>query len=85
MSTPAQLGQYCHDQLHMLYPTVATKGKSMTSYLIPGTLTFDAILVALAYTVGRVGLPAFWADLKALYSKVRGIKVTTTPTPVVSA
>ena len=78
MSTPAQLGQYCHDQLHMLFPTVATKGTHMTSYLIPGTLTFDVILVAIAYTVGRVGIPAFWADIKALYAKVRGVA---SPTP----
>jgi hypothetical protein len=79
MTTASQLAQYCVD--HGFVHTVTTKGKSMTSYLIPGTLTFDAILVALAYTVGRVGLPAFWADLKALYSKVRGVASTPATTP----
>ena len=78
MATATQLAQYCVDHGYVL----KTQGKHMTSYLIPGTLTFDAILVALAYTVGRVGIPAFWADLKALYSKVRGVASTTvTPTP----
>ena len=75
MSTAAQLAQYCVDHGFTLKQT---QGTHMTSYLIPGTLTFDVILVALAYTVGRVGIPAFWADIKALYAKVRGVA---SPTP----
>lgn len=84
MATATQLAQYCVDHGYVL-KTQIQQGKHMTSYLIPGTLTFDVILVALAYTVGRVGLPVFWADLKALYTKIRGIKVTTTPAVTASA
>ena len=82
MSTAAQLAQYCVDHGF----TLKTQGKHMNSYLIPGTLTFDVIIAAVAYTVGRVGITYLWSDLTSIFSwiKSRVSSTPVTPTPVVT-
>ena len=43
---------------------------SHMSTILNSSITWWVVVVALAYTVGRVGLTTFWSDLKSLFSKV---------------
>lgn len=75
MATTAQLAQYCADH----FKIVKEQPKMTIDYVRYG---IDAAIIAGAYTVGRVGLPTAWADIKALYAKIRGwfVKPTVTST-----
>jgi hypothetical protein len=39
-----------------------------------------AAIVAIAYTVGRVGITTLWSDLVYVWNKIRGTNTTTTTT-----
>lgn len=47
-----------------------THGSSHMYTILNSSVTWWVVVVALAYTVGRVGLTTFWSDLKSLFSKV---------------